>query len=98
MRINKEEAKRIAELLAETNTILWNAACQVEALVKDEVVSKLIDNEEGNRSAFQKIATAYAQLDKDDEEFVRIEMRGRGFQDFDSFAGDIQSHLDEIEN
>ena len=64
VRINKDEAKRIAELLAETNTILWNAACQVEALVKDEGVSKLISNVDENRGAYKKIVAIYAQLDK----------------------------------
>ncbi len=98
MRINKEEATRIAKLIAETNTILWNAACQVEHLVKDEVVSKLISNVDDNRNAYKKIAAIYSQLDKDDEEFVQMEIRGRDFQDFDEFTSALDEFVEEIES
>ncbi|WP_431785891.1 hypothetical protein [Paenibacillus lactis] len=98
MRINKEEATRIAKLIAETNTVLWNAACQVESLMEDETVIKLIGNVDDNRNAYQKIALIYSKLEKNDEEFVNMGMRDRNFQDFDEFISDLNVFLEELEN
>jgi hypothetical protein len=95
MTLKIKEAKDLAKYISETNTALWDAISMAESLLSDKNIKEFINNVYGNEREYEKIAKEYVKLEKNDEEFINIGVRGRTLDDFDQFVGQLGDFIEK---
>jgi len=91
--LSKKEITKFARQLAKTNTVLWNAICMTEELVKSDIF-RLYHSDYDNREEFLiKLSEIYKNIKKNDDSFAEMELHGSYFQDFDDITNHLQEHL-----
>lgn len=97
--IKNKDIKIFVKELERTNTIVWNAVCEVENIIKSDVYKAYKSLFDEERIKFiTKIAKAYNIIDHNDDSFAKPEMHESDFAEFEQFTTDLEEILDNLEN
>lgn len=94
----EKELKKFVDHLEQTNTSIWNAVCDVEALIRSDVYRlyrKSLIGEDGGKLFLDKIAKIYKNMEHEDESFAHPETDESLFADFEEFTTRLQEVLDK---
>lgn len=69
------EINRLAKLLADTNTAIWNAVCLAEKLSLNPVIKAI--NPYEHQEFLKRLMDKFRSLNKNDDEFVDAELNAR---------------------
>jgi hypothetical protein len=92
--LNKKEIKKLAKDLAKINTLYWDVICMTEGFnktIQENGIKSININEE---EFYKQLAEEYKKIDKNDEDFISVELHSADFQDYDFIKSRVEENLD----
>ena len=94
----KLKIKTLAEIIATTNSMVWDSMCAVENLLSHPIIESILNDEDYmENKELIKLAKAYLQIELEDEEFANPENVGSEWAKFHTFASRFEDLLMKVE-